>query len=101
MKSWFAPGAGEVPMPPFDIPNIPPKVSVPDEVTGPPVNERPVVPPEALTDVTVPRPRDDVEIVPTDPFVPNKSPDKLPTFAVAAVRFPEALTFVVEAFARV
>ena len=42
------------PVPPFAIFNVPPRVREPEEVIGPPVKERPVVPPEASTDVTVP-----------------------------------------------
>jgi hypothetical protein len=34
--------------------SVPPRVSVPDVVIGEPVNVRPVVPPDAATDVTVP-----------------------------------------------
>lgn len=42
------------PVPPFAMPRVPPMVSVPDAVIGPPANVRPVVPPEPDTDVTVP-----------------------------------------------
>ena len=42
------------PVPPLAIANVPPSVSVPLVVIGPPENVSPVVPPEASTDVTVP-----------------------------------------------
>ena len=45
-----------VPVPPFATASVPPRVIVPDDVIGLPVNDRPVVPPEAATDVTVPLP---------------------------------------------
>ena len=45
-----------IPVPPFAVASIPARVRTPDEVTGPPVKNRPVVPPLALTDVTVPLP---------------------------------------------
>lgn len=48
--------ASVAPVPPFATASVPPSVSVPDVVIGPPVNERPVVPPLALTLVTVPAP---------------------------------------------
>jgi hypothetical protein len=35
---------------------VPPSVKVPDVVIGEPLNVRPVVPPDAATDVTVPEP---------------------------------------------
>ena len=44
------------PVPPLAKANVPPAVIVPDEVTGPPENVRPVEPPETSTDVTVPVP---------------------------------------------
>jgi len=53
---WIA----DQPVPPFATFRVPPSVRVPAEVTGPPLNESPVVPPEALTDVTVPKPREEV-----------------------------------------
>jgi len=43
-------------VPPLATASVPESVSVPDEVIGPPVKDRPVVPPEASTDVTVPEP---------------------------------------------
>ena len=46
--------ASVAPVPPFAMASVPPSVSVPDVVIGEPVNERPVVPPDAATDVTVP-----------------------------------------------
>jgi len=42
------------PVPPLATPSVPAIVSVPEAVIGPPENVRPVVPPEALTEVTVP-----------------------------------------------
>src|SRR3989344_4475830 len=44
------------PVPPLATPRMPPRVRVPDEVMGPPVRVRPVVPPEPSTEVTVPVP---------------------------------------------
>lgn len=41
-------------VPPLAIANVPASVRVPDAVIGPPENESPVVPPDALTLVTVP-----------------------------------------------
>ena len=43
-----------VPVPPLATVNVPDIVMVPLLVTGPPENDRPVVPPETSTDVTVP-----------------------------------------------
>lgn len=43
-------------MPPLATASVPPSVSVPLVVIGPPVKDRPVLPPEASTDVTVPEP---------------------------------------------
>ncbi len=53
-----SPYAGSVasPVPPLSISSVPESVSVPLEVIGPPANERPVVPPEASTEVTPPDP---------------------------------------------
>ena len=48
------------PVPPFVTASVPARVNVPVVVTGPPLNVRPVVPPVALTEVTVPV----VELVP-------------------------------------
>ena len=47
------------PVPPFDTPSVPPMVKVPDEVIGPPVTVKPVVPAESATLVTVPLPEPD------------------------------------------
>ena len=48
-----APGAMFAqPVPPLATARVPPRVRVPLEVIGPPVSERPVVPPEPLTLVT-------------------------------------------------
>src|SRR3989344_1862616 len=44
------------PVPPFATARMPPRVRVPEEVMGPPVRVRPVVPPEPSTEVTVPVP---------------------------------------------
>ena len=44
------------PVPPLAVARVPPSVSVPETVIGPPVNARPVVPPDAFTLVTVPAP---------------------------------------------
>ncbi len=41
-------------MPPLAIASVPESVRVPDVVIGPPVNDNPVVPPDALIDVTPP-----------------------------------------------
>ena len=41
-------------MPPLATANVPPSVSVPLVVIGDPVKVRPVVPPDAATEVTVP-----------------------------------------------
>ena len=43
-------------VPPFAIPSVPASVRVPDEVIGPPLKLRPVVPPDASTEVTEPLP---------------------------------------------
>ena len=48
--------ASVAPVPPLATARVPPSVRVPEAVIGPPVNERPVVPPLALTLVTVPAP---------------------------------------------
>ena len=42
------------PVPPLATPSVPPSVSVPVPVIGPPENVRPVVPPDAATLVTLP-----------------------------------------------
>ena len=44
------------PVPPLARARVPESVSVPEDVIGPPENDIPVVPPDALTDVTVPEP---------------------------------------------
>ncbi len=49
-----APVAVVAPVPPLSRSSVPPSVSVPAVVIGEPVNVRPVVPPDADTDVTVP-----------------------------------------------
>jgi hypothetical protein len=49
-------GKTVVPVPPLAVARVPERVRVPEVVIGPPENERPVVPPEALTEVTVPPP---------------------------------------------
>ena len=43
-------------MPPLVSAKVPPRVRVPEEITGPPVKVMPVVEPSALTLVTVPVP---------------------------------------------
>jgi len=48
--------ASVAPVPPEATASVPASVSVPAPVTGPPLKVRPVVPPEASTDVTVPAP---------------------------------------------
>ena len=42
------------PVPPLATASVPLSVSVPEVVIGEPLNVRPVVPPDAATDVTVP-----------------------------------------------
>ena len=74
MRIWFKPGAVDVPVPPFATASVPPNDKVPDVVIGPPVKVRPVVLPVMLTEVTVPRPRDDVATADTTPFVPKRRP---------------------------
>ena len=44
------------PVPPLATANVPPRVIVPVVVIGPPEKDRPVVPPDTSTDVTVPVP---------------------------------------------
>lgn len=44
------------PVPPFATDRIPASVMVPVDVTGPPENDKPVVPPDTSTEVTVPAP---------------------------------------------
>lgn len=51
-----APLAVVAPVPPLSTSSVPARVMVPDVVTGPPEVVKPVVPPETLTDVTVPEP---------------------------------------------
>ena len=51
-------------VPPLAIPSVPPSVSVPEDVTGPPVKVMPVVPPEASTLVTVPTTVEAIKIEP-------------------------------------
>jgi hypothetical protein len=43
-----------VPVPPFATARVPVIVIVPEVVTGPPLNVRPVAPPDTCTEVTVP-----------------------------------------------
>ena len=54
------------PVPPFDGLKVPDKVSTPELVIGPPENESPVVPPEALTEVTVPAPPEEIQLLFTE-----------------------------------
>src|SRR3569832_1484494 len=61
------------PVPPLATVKVPESVSEPLEVIGPPVNERPVVPPDASTEVTEPPPeppRPSVEVARTLHAVP-------------------------------
>jgi hypothetical protein len=51
------------PVPPFAMLSVPVRVRVPELVIGEPVNDRPVVPPDAATDVTVPDVRDERQLV--------------------------------------
>ena len=51
-----APPADVEPVPPLPIAKVPPRVMVPLLVIGPPLALKPVVPPDTLTDVTVPEP---------------------------------------------
>ena len=51
-----APLAVVAPVPPLSTSSVPARVIVPDVVTGPPEVVKPVVPPETLTEVTVPDP---------------------------------------------
>lgn len=51
-----APAAVAAPVPPLATFSVPAKVIVPDVVTGPPDVVKPVVPPDTLTEVTVPDP---------------------------------------------
>ena len=51
-----APSSVVDPVPPLATANVPPSVSVPDVVMGPPVNVRPVEPPLPSTLVTEPLP---------------------------------------------
>lgn len=64
-----APEALVAPVPPDAIASVPASVSVPEVVMGEPVNDRPVVPPDAATDVTVPPPAVDVIVMPPALFV--------------------------------
>ncbi len=61
------------PVPPLEPRRVPPIVKVPDVENGPPVSERPVVPPDPSTEVTVPPPP------PTPaqlPFIVSKHPPR-------------------------
>jgi len=51
-----------MPVPPLAIAKVPPRVSVPVVVIGPPVRVRPVVPPAPETEVTEPVPRPRLEV---------------------------------------
>ena len=65
----LAPEALVAPVPPDAIARVPASVSVPVVVIGEPVKERPVVPPDAATDVTVPLPAGDAMVMPPALFV--------------------------------
>ncbi len=65
----LAPEALVAPVPPDAIASVPPSVSVPEVVIGEPVKERPVVPPDAATDVTEPPPAVDAIVMPPALFV--------------------------------
>jgi hypothetical protein len=67
-KFVSAVAASVAPVPPLATPSVPPRVNVPVDVIGPPVNERPVVPPLALTLLTVPVPP--VEVIVKLGYVP-------------------------------
>ena len=64
-----APEALVAPVPPDATARVPPSVSVPEVVIGEPVKERPVVPPDAATEATVPAPAVDVMVMPPALFV--------------------------------
>jgi hypothetical protein len=75
------------PVPPFATARVPAIVKVPEDVTGPPENVIPVVPPEAFTLVTVPETVEAIETPPEEfviliPLpavkVANVYPDPLP-----------------------
>lgn len=51
-----APDAVAAPVPPLATASVPPSVRVPELVIGEPVKDRPVEPPDAATDVTLPPP---------------------------------------------
>ena len=84
------------PVPPLARASVPPRVSVPESVMGPPVKVRPVVPPEPLMLVTVPDPPPLVaivvpEMVRPDPTVnqvtvPAESSQKAMRSALGSVR---------------
>lgn len=65
----LAPEALLAPVPPDAIARMPPRVSVPEVEMGEPVNVRPVAPPDAATDVTVPPPAVDAIVISPAPFV--------------------------------
>ena len=65
----LAPEALVAPVPPDTIASVPASVSVPEVVMGVPVKERPVVPPDAATEVTVPLPAVDAMVMPPALFV--------------------------------
>jgi hypothetical protein len=75
------------PVPPLATANVPVSVIVPDEVIGPPVVDKPVVPPATLTDVTVPALAAGVAQVPSP--LQNVVLDALvPLFRLATGRLP-------------
>ena len=65
----LAPEALVAPVPPDAIAKVPPRVSVPAPVIGEPVKERPVVPPDAATEVTLPPPEVDEIVIEPLPLV--------------------------------
>ena len=69
LRVSLAPEALVAPVPPDAIASVPASVSVPEVVMGVPVKERPVVPPDAATDVTVPPPAVDEIVIPPALFV--------------------------------
>ena len=66
IKSCPLVGVVVTPVPPLAIPRVPDNVRVPDVVTGPPEKDNPVVPPDALTEVTVPQFTDAKHTVPDE-----------------------------------
>ena len=80
----LAPEALVAPVPPDAIASVPASVSVPVVVMGEPVKERPVVPPDAATEVTVPPPAVDAMVMPPALFV-MLMPDPAVKVAFASV----------------